>query len=207
MNQVSQSRVDTPLDVLKSETSVLHKAVERHLPFPSSYASTGSYARVLGVFHHFQLQVGAYAQRYESQVADQLALGQRNRLPLIERDMRKLGICPDRSSDTPGNCQSLLLTSLEEFYGCLYVSEGSTLGGNLIQKAMLKMHGETALEWTNYLNPYGQQILPMWQSFRCVLNEEIATGNVSLEGVIKGAVKSFEYILAIAETPGRSDAS
>ncbi|TCO71854.1 biliverdin-producing heme oxygenase [Chromatocurvus halotolerans] len=205
MNQVAQSRVESPLDKLKCDTAALHKAVERHLPFPASYESTESYARVLGVFHRFQLQVAAYTARYGSQVAAQLALTRRNRLPLIERDMRRLGIGTETACDNTANRPSLLLTSLDEFYGCLYVSEGSTLGGNIIQKAMLKMHGKTALEWTHYLNPYGQQIFPMWQTFRSVLNEEIATGNVALEEVTKGAIKSFDYILETAKTCGFSE--
>lgn len=198
MEYALQPTESNPLDALKHQTWELHKALEKRLAFPDSYTSKTAYSRVLILFYVFQRQLDAYTQEYQSQVATQLALPQRNRLPLIEQDMRQLGI-PTVSVE---NFSRLQLRSLDEFYGCLYVDQGSTLGGHIIQAAMLKMHGEAVLQWTHYLNPYGSQMLPMWQSFRSALLEEIASGDVMIDGVISGAGRTFEYLLDTAQQLG-----
>lgn len=187
-----------PLDALKRQTWVQHKALEKRLAYPDSYASKTEYSRVLILFYVFQRQLDAYIQEYQPQVAKQLALPERNRLPLIEKDMHQLGIPAVTVEDFP----MLQLRSLDEFYGCLYVDQGSTLGGHIIQAAMLKMHGEAALDWTHYLNPYGSQMLPMWQSFRSALLDEIVSGEVMIDDVISGAVRTFEYLLDTAQQLG-----
>lgn len=101
--------------------------------------------------------------------------------------------------------QALHLKTLDEFYGCLYVSERLTLGGNIIQSAMLKIHGETSLGWTQCLNPYGKQLMPMWQSLCSGLLEEINIGTVNVESVIDGAEKTYKYMLDLALQLGFSD--
>ena len=198
MNHALQATDNNPLEALKSQTFTLHKALEKRLAFPDTFASIGAYSQVLILFYVFQQQVAVYTDKYQAQVASQFTLPQRNRLPLIEQDMRELAMPPVSAKDF----KSLQLQSLDEFYGCLYVSEGSTLGGNIIQSTMLKIHGDAALDWTHYLNPYGQQMLPMWHAFRTVLLDELACGTVNLDGVISGAVKTFQHMLDIAQQLG-----
>ncbi len=191
MNSAVQAVHGDPLEVLKSETLALHRALEKRVAFPQSFASIAAYTQVLILFYLFQRQLAAYTENYQAQIPCQFALEQRNRLPLIERDMRQLSLPPVFVE----GLQALELDSLDEFYGCLYVNEGSTLGGNVIQAAMLKIHGREALDWTHYLNPYGKLMLPMWQSFRSALANEIGSGRVDLDGVVRGAVKTFQYML------------
>lgn len=203
MNQALQSADINPLDALKNQTFTLHKALEKRLAFPETFASKTRYADVLILFYVFQRQFALDSEKFQSQVASQFALTKRQRLPLIEHDMQQLSVeLVDISQFA-----ALHLTSLDEFYGCLYVNEGSTLGGNIIQAEMLKIHGESALNWTHYLNPYGQDMMPMWQSFRAALLAELAAGHVSIDGVISGAAKSFQFMLDTAALLGFTDKS
>jgi len=192
-----------PLEILKCRTRALHNALEKRLAFPDNFVSRSDYSQVLTLFYLFQRQLAFYTRIYELQVVEQFLLPRRNRLPLVEQDMHRLAI-PPVSMEGYGRLQ---LQSLDEFYGCLYVSEGSTLGGNMIQAVMLEIHGESALDWTQYLNPYGQQMLPMWQSFRSALREEITSGKVTTDGVVGGAEKTFQYMLDTASQLGFSDKS
>ncbi|MDP3517159.1 MAG: biliverdin-producing heme oxygenase [Pseudohongiella sp.] len=187
-----------PLFALKTRTWALHEALEKRLAFPDNFVSKTDYSQVLTLFYIFQRQLAFYTKIYQIQVTDQFLLPLRNRLPLIEQDMHQLAI-PLVSMERFG---TLKLHSLDEFYGCLYVSEGSTLGGKTIQTAMLEIHGESALDWTQYLNPYAQQMQPMWQSFRSALLDEIASGKVTIDGVVNGAEKTFQYMLDTASQLG-----
>lgn len=203
MNQALQTADSSPLEVLKNQTFTLHKSLEKRLAFPKTFASKTRYADVLILFYVFQRQFALNSQKYQSQVASQFALAKRQRLPLIEQDMQQLSVEPVDIN----KFAELHLTSLAEFYGCLYVNEGSTLGGNIIQAEMLKMHGDSALSWTHYLNPYGLEMLPMWQSFRTALLAELVAGQVSIDGVISGAAKSFQFMLNTAGQLGFVDQS
>ncbi len=203
MNQALQTVDSNPLEALKNQTFTLHKALEKRLAFPETFASKKRYGDVLVLFYVFQRQFALSSQKYQTQVASQFALAKRQRLSLIEQDMQQLLVEPVDISQFA----ALHLTSLDEFYGCLYVNEGSTLGGNIIQAEMLKMHGESALNWTHYLNPYGPDMMPMWQSFRAALVAELAAGHVSTDGVISGAAKSFQFMLDTAAQLGFVDKS
>lgn len=202
MNNALPKVEDSPLDALKTQTLMLHKALEKRLAFPDSFASLDSYAKVLILFHRFQCDLALYSQRYRHDIDSQFHLTERNRLPLIEEDIQQLAV---GLNDLPEAYQPLQLQSLDEFYGCLYVNEGSTLGGNVIQAAMLKMHGPVALDWTHYLNPYGEQMMPMWQQFRTALQQQLFDGKVTLPGVITGASKTFQFLLDNAADLGFAD--
>lgn len=203
MQHVLKASENDPLEVLKSQTWALHKALEKRLAFPDNFVCKTAYTQVLTLFYLFQRQLAFYTRVYQIQVLKKFSLPLRNRLPLCEQDMNQLAMAPV-SMESYGTLQ---LQSLDEFYGCLYVSEGSTLGGNIIQAAMVKMHGESALGWTQYLNPYGEQMLPMWQSFRSALLEEIASGKVTVDSVVSGAEKTFQYMLDTASQLRFSDNS
>lgn len=203
MDHVLKVTNSDPLEILKSRTWALHKALEERLAFPDNFVSKSGYSQVLTLFYIFQRQLAFYTRIYQPQVVEQFSLPRRNRLPLVEQDMHRLAI-PPVNMESYGTLQ---LQSIDEFYGCLYVSEGSTLGGNMIQSAMLKIHGESALDWTQYLNPYGEQMLPMWQLFRSALLEEIASGKVTTDGIVGGAEKTFQYMLDTASQLGFSDKS
>ena len=203
MNQAIQTADINPLEALKNQTFTLHKALEKRLAFPETFASKIRYANALILFYVFQRQFALNSEKFQSQVASQFALTKRQRLPLIEQDMQQLSVEPLNIN----NFATLHLTSLDEFYGCLYVNEGSTLGGNIIQAEMLKIHGDSALNWTHYLNPYGAEMIAMWQSFRSALMAELIAGNVGIDGVISGAAKSFQFMLDTAAQLGFSDKS
>ena len=191
-----------PLDFIRHSTHTQHKALEKRLNFPHSFKTKASFARVLSLFHVFQSELTEYAAHFRDRVVSEFELDKRCRLSLLEQDMALLGMPQHAEQVTASHLE---LSTLDAFYGALYVSEGSTLGGHLIQTAMLKIHGEEARQWTHYLNPYGEQMIPMWSQFKAVLEAEINAGRVDVDNVVRGAGDSFQYLLDIAQELGFGD--
>lgn len=200
MNDALREAATTCLDELKACTWSLHKALENQIPFPQSFATLQSYQQVLGVFYLFQMSLDRYGQHYRHTIHPDFEFDNRQRLPLIINDLQSLDVSLQLH---PENGDVLLqIESLAEFYGAMYVNEGSTMGGHIIQSAMLKMYGESAALWTCYLNPYGDDMMAMWHSFRRALQTSIESGDVRLESVISGAEKTFQFLIEVAKQQG-----
>ena len=77
--------------------------------------------------------------------------------------------------------------------GMLYVLEGSTLGGRIISKHILKTLGYDFHTGAAYFNGYGDQTGAYWKNFLAVLVAHEKTHNTSGE-IIEGAVFAFQKI-------------
>ena len=86
--------------------------------------------------------------------------------------------------------------------GGLYVSEGSSLGGRIIQKVMIQMHGVDILKSVNYLNPYGDDTDSMWQQFKNIMDHEVQLDRFNAEQVLIGANKSFNFLVSLVDEAG-----
>ena len=77
--------------------------------------------------------------------------------------------------------------------GILYVSEGSTLGGQYILKNVQKVLGEEAAHATAFLNVYGPRTGSMWKAFTDILStyDELLS-EADMKEVAAGAVYGFE---------------
>ena len=84
--------------------------------------------------------------------------------------------------------------------GALYVLEGATLGGSVIQKQLaqnINFPIETSL---HYYRCYGAQLMANWKQFLEVLN---GITEVKHQEVLNGALWMFGEIIATAETVNR----
>lgn len=79
--------------------------------------------------------------------------------------------------------------------GAMYVLEGATLGGNVIQK---KLKANPAFEGLNlnYYTVYAQNLMPNWLTFVKVLNSSVPESDYPLAE--KSAVNTFEHIAAVS---------
>lgn len=79
--------------------------------------------------------------------------------------------------------------------GAMYVLEGATLGGNVIQK---KLKANPAFEGLNlnYYTVYAEQLMPNWLTFVKVLNSSVPESDYPLAE--KSAVNMFEHIAAVS---------
>lgn len=149
---------------LKQETSLYHKAIEQHINLEQLCSSVEMYRHMLQRFYGFYRPVEQKLSQLPWHTLD-FDFAARQKQALIEHDLTLFG--EDRTSlnQLP---QCATLPNLEEFpqaLGCLYVLEGSTLGGQLITN-----HVERTLrispEWGSaFFYSYGSQVGPMWKQF------------------------------------------
>lgn len=109
----------------------------------------------------------------------------RRRTPLIERDLARLGRRP------PEPCPMVPPASMPEALGLMYVLEGSSLGGRVIRKKLLKVGQD--MTGLGFLDPYGAAVADRWRSFLAILDRECPpTARGRGTAAVRGALRGFE---------------
>ena len=161
------------LSRLRAETRAEHDAIEAALDLTGDGLTRDGYRRVLERFYGFYAPlepairaVGGWADRG-------LDLDARRKTPLLEADLRALG------ADAPASlplCNDLpLLVTPADCFGCLYVLEGSTLGGQLISRHVQHALGVTPETGGRFFHGYGDETGEMWQSFRAAVTGSVVS--------------------------------
>lgn len=150
---------------LKEETRFYHEKLEAN-PYSTALmqpnVTLADYQTLLELFYGFYLPLEPRLQ--QSLISP--TLDERRKVPLLEQDLRALGCDPTHIPP----CKDIpeVHTSAAA-WGCLYVLEGATLGGQIISRHLIKQLG-AALPLAFFYG-YGQQTGEMWRNFR----DEIAT--------------------------------
>ncbi|QJW92962.1 bacteriophytochrome heme oxygenase BphO [Frigoriglobus tundricola] len=183
---------DTPSNLLvrlRSETRSEHDAVEAALDLGG--LTRERYDHFLKRFFGFYRpiedaigSVGGWADRG-------LDLERRRKAPLLEADLRALGVdapdrlpvCPDPPRlDTPAAC-----------FGCLYVLEGATLGGQVISRHISGTLGIGSETGGRFFHGYGERTGEMWRSFGTALVAFAATREIE-DRVVAAARETFRAL-------------
>ena len=123
-----------------------------------------------------------------------LAFDARRRSVQLGRDLVALG-----GNARPAPAAPIVVSSLSEALGRLYVLEGSTLGGRMIRKAV-EGRGEGMLG-LSFLDPYGDQVGARWREFLAVVDSHARTP-ADLAALTSGAVAGFRHAEArLCEEP------
>lgn len=80
--------------------------------------------------------------------------------------------------------------SVGEALGVMYVLEGATLGGRVIQKQVRARGGD--MRGLSFLDPYGEAVGERWRSFLSVLADAGRTKDAA-DAMVEGAVAGFEH--------------
>ena len=89
-------------------------------------------------------------------------MDRRRRTPLLIMELQAL----DQAIGDLTECTLLPSTSsLANAWGCIYVLEGSTLGGQTLTRHLRIACPELSQSEPSFLNPYGSQTGPMWREF------------------------------------------
>jgi heme oxygenase len=96
-------------------------------------------------------------------------LRNRLKLSLLSVDLASLAVDSEALTRLPF-CDSLpRLKTVAEALGCLYVLEGSTLGGKIITRHLKKILPLDERRGCSFFNSYGENVGRMWSSFLEVL--------------------------------------
>ena len=120
----------------------------------------------------------------------ELELERRRKLPLLVEDMSFLAGAEDEIAGCPC-CRSLpRLETAGEAMGCLYVLEGSTLGGRIITGHVKKILGLDENRGCAFFNSYGIDVGAMWKRFLRVLSDHCERYG-DAETVVESACQTF----------------
>ena len=153
------------LKCLKAATGTRHAALERQLPLLDVNLSQGTYRKYVQRLFGFYdpLETRLLALPFWSAVG--LDYGLRRKTPRLHQDLRVLGDTEPTIAALP-RCERLPpLTNEAQLWGCLYVIEGATLGGQIIIKNLHTHLGLTATSGASFFDGYGSQTGSRWKAF------------------------------------------
>ncbi len=160
------------LKSLKAVTSTRHAALERRLPLLDADLSHATYLQLIQRMYGFYapLEAQMLAIPWWGTVDFDYTL--RYKTPQLRQDLLALGDTEPRIAALPC-CERLpLLTNPAQLWGCLYVIEGATLGGQIIIKSLNTHLGLSATSGASFFDGYGPQTGARWKAFCAALSAQ-----------------------------------
>lgn len=161
---VGEDAVPGFLRALRAATADAHRRLERRLPLVRPDVGLADYLRILQAYHGYFAPLDAALAPHAAGI-DQLQWPARRRARRLRRDLLALGM--DRASIRAlPRCDALpCIDGPAAALGCLYVVEGSTLGGQIISRVLGGRLGIDPERGGAYLAGYGATNGAMWQLF------------------------------------------
>ncbi len=181
------------LQELRNRTEPFHNSIEQ-LPISSSLLSKEvtlrNYRDYIIMLYPFVKEVEAsiYPQ-VQHVVAD---LEGRKKAALLFSDLQSLGIQP-QEIDTFDDAFVKQNQTVAAALGCMYVLEGSTLGGQLISRHLEKALGERVTGSLSYLKAYTTKTGSMWKNFLNTFCESTVRNGHQAEA-ITSSIKTFQLL-------------
>lgn len=176
---------------LKWETRHEHDAIEAALGLTQQAVTYAAYRRVLERFHGFYRPLELELQAILGTTSHCSDLTERLKTPLLEADLHALGV--EFPHVLPVCAPLPVLMSEAHCLGCLYVLEGSTLGGQLISRHIRQSFGTTPETGGRFFHGYGAETGRMWQRFRAVLTDAVVSP-ASQVAAVQAAKDTFQKL-------------
>jgi len=180
------------LATLRAGTATEHADLERSLDLLDPALSRSRVTEVLTRMHGFWLAAEAglddWADRHPADAADVLWT-RRRRAGLFAADLVALG------TDDAGATLCLApLGGTDEALGRMYVLEGSTLGGTVIDRHLAGLPQFAGVRLRSF-SPYGDETGAMWHRFRRSVRDRVAAGG-DAEVMVGAARDTFGALAA-----------
>lgn len=157
---------------LKDRTALDHARLERQLDLMSDSLTPGRYQRVLQAFHGFMLAYERQLQRGAPTALAEL-VAERLRSQLLHQDLLALGLDERAIAALPQPRELPAMDSLPALLGCMYVMEGSTLGGRVIGPQLERRLGLRDGRGYSYFLGHGAATGRLWTAFRTRMEQEL----------------------------------
>jgi heme oxygenase len=175
---------------LRRQVAPYHAMVERRVDIVSRLASparyTGLLARLYGFYEPFETELGREVARWDLP----FAVEARRKAPLIADDLSSLGIASAAVNGLPRCARMPRPESPHATLGCLYVTEGATLGGRLVARHIEQQLGIGPRSGASFFHGYGVGTGRRWRTFCSVLAAECESA-VAQEAIRTGAIDTF----------------
>ena len=183
------------IDRLKAETLPNHTRLEGSpllLPLARQGVDRGSYQRLLALFYGYFHPLEALIDRFPAVHAFLPDYPRRRKADWLLQDLQQ--VVPSSEYRIPLLCDNLPeINHDSQALGCLYVMEGSTLGGQYISRVLAHQLGLEASTGARFFNGYGAETAHHWKAFQRALvafNEQ--RGEPDL--IIEAANQTFEKL-------------
>lgn len=184
---------ETFMKRLREAIIPLHDEAEKFGPLhaiPAKTVTVDVYTKVLTRLYGFVLPA-------EKMIADMIGQAKiftdytsRRRVPHLEKDLSFLGI-PEHDLREPRLCNTIPhIDNIPKAIGCLYLFEGSRLGGLVLAKALREQFGFENFRGYAYFGSDGLDVPELWKSFRNVVEDYVANAGNGTE-IIAAATNDF----------------
>lgn len=181
------------LQRLKQATAAAHAAIESHSVLLDPGLSHATYRASLRRFFGYYAPLEARMLRSQAWRGAGLSYGDRHKTPQLSQDLAALGVTPEELAQTP-LCHALPdLRSTARLFGCLYVIEGATLGGQIVTRHLQAKLAVTPQSGGAFFSGYAEHTGSRWKAFGAHL---IAYAHVSQadDEIVAGASATFETL-------------
>jgi len=181
------------LSRLKQATQTRHAALESRSILLDPLLSRTAYRNCLRRFfgYYAPLELSLLGASIWSDAG--IAHPEWQKAPLLAQDLLNLGDTPDQLSHAP-QCQSLPdLSTAARIFGCLYVIEGATLGGQIVTKHLNASLAITPHSGGAFFRGYGEHTGSRWKSFGKQLTAFALKSGYDDE-ILASANKTFETL-------------
>jgi heme oxygenase len=176
---------------LKQQTAATHARVESFVALADPGLSPDRLRAVLARFAGFWQGTERFVDEWadaEPGPAAALSWPRRRRREVLRSDLLRLGLSVREITALPEAPAVFSDLNTADVLGWLYVSEGATLGGAVIDRSLRALPGGDRLRtFTPYLEGPG----PMWQSFLAVLGDWVGDDANRQALVVRAGVGTF----------------
>jgi heme oxygenase len=176
---------------LKSSTAPQHKAVEQLMPFFKPGFTLQQYTDMLAAFLGFFEPLEAELVTILGWPTIGIDLSHRQRAHFLRRDLRVLGLSDSAIAAIP-RCDDL--PEMKNRYnglGCLYVLEGSTLGGQLIARELSRCFNIDETSGASFFLSHGSHTGEMWKEY-CAMVRTYVNDPIKQQAAVHTAAETFE---------------
>lgn len=178
---------------LKAHTGTLHERLEAGLDLTGPGLDRGRYAELMARFYGFYAPLEPVL--LDAHWPDHgVSYAERLKTPALRRDLAAFGLAPDAIDALPVCTALPRVDTPARRLGCLYVLEGSTLGGQFLTRHFSAALGLTPETGCAFFSGYGPATGPRWAAFVRLL-DALDTPEVR-DQALDAALETFERLEA-----------
>lgn len=176
------------LECLRADTRSLHERVEKRVDLPRRCATKQAYRSLLVQMFGLHTAVETVLSRLDWTNTG-IDLAQRRKTHLIRADLTFLD---GQDMDSAPSCECVPeVRTLAEGFGCLYVVEGSTLGGQMILRQLQRTLELGQGNGASFFASYGREVGSMWRAFGEAAKAHCTT-EIRIREAVGAAIATFQ---------------